>query len=75
MPASIKISEDTSALARAISNATSSIKLSDDLTKTIQAIKHWNPILKKDIEKAEDINLSTDSEPKEIDEKDCQKEK
>lgn len=75
IPASIKISEDASALARAISNARSSIKLSDDLTKTIQAIKSWNPTLKKDIEKAEDNNLSTDSEPKEIDEKDCQKEK
>ena len=75
IPASIKISEDTSALARAISNATSSIKLSDDLTKTIQAIKSWNPTLRKDIEKAEDSNLSTDFEPKEIDEKDCQKEK
>ena len=54
---------------------TSSMKLTEEALRTIQATKSWDPVLKKDIEKAEDRNLSTDFEPKEIDEKDCQKEK
>lgn len=69
---SMKLPDD---LSRAMSAMKSSMKLSDDTLKAIQAIKSWNLTLKKDIEKAEDSNLSTDFEPKEIDEKDYQKEK
>ena len=53
----------------------SSLALSDALTRALQQTKSWYPTLKKDIEKAEDSNLSTDFEPKEIDEKDNQQEK
>jgi len=52
-------------------------KLSDAISSAIQETKSWYPALKKGTEKAEDSNLSTDFEPKEIgkNEKDCQKEK
>jgi len=54
----------------------SPMKLSEVVSRAMQeAIKSWYPILKKDEEEAEDNNLSIDFEPKEIDEKDCQKEK
>ena len=56
-----------------MSDARSSIKLSDDLTKKVQAIKFWNLILKKIVEKAEDRNFSTDSDPEEIDKKNVRK--
>ncbi|MHC2995406.1 MAG: DUF4935 domain-containing protein [Candidatus Atribacteria bacterium] len=70
--ASFKLSDDT---LRAIDNMRASFKLSDDTLNVLQATKILLPILKKYIEKAEDSNLYTDSEPKEIgeNEKDCQK--
>ena len=71
---SIALSSD--ALARAISDKSSSITLSSDaLARALQPTKSLYPTLKKDIEKADDSNLSTDFEPKEIDEKDNQQEK
>ncbi len=72
MRASLKLPDDT---LRAIDNMRASLKLPDDTLNALHATKILLPILKKYIEKAEVSNLSTDSEPKEIDEKDCQKEK
>ena len=70
----LTLSDDT---LRAMDNMRASFKLSDDKLNALKATKILLPILKKYIEKAEDSNISTDSEPKEIgeNEKDCQKEK
>ena len=75
--ASIKLPNDKwSALDNMIASfklPDTSIKLPDDTLRAMQGIKSQDPTLKKDIEKAEDINLSTDFEPKEIsdNEKEC----
>ena len=71
MSSSIKFSDAL----KPLSDKFSLFKLPDDTLRAIQAIKSWDLNLEKGIERIEDSNLSTDFEPKEIDEKDCQKEK
>ncbi len=68
--ASIKFSDAL----KPISDKLSSLTLSDDTLKAIQAIKSLDLNLKKGIERTEDSNLSTDFVPKEIDGKDRRKE-
>jgi hypothetical protein len=72
---SIKLSEAISSAFALAEKLSPSIKLSEAISSLIQETKSSYSIPKKDREQAEESNLSTDFEPKEIDknEKDCQK--